>query len=244
MRQREKRPEGWLINTRGSTQVLINQLLFISIMSDQTILSDAPASSSSAPQQPQQSGDSVPTTLYKRLSESSHPVALLSYLILRLLPLAIYLFGLWFTSNYIFFFIIVILLLAADFWNVKNIAGRLLVGLRWWNETNDLGQAVLVFETADPNRYINPIDSRMFWLFIYICPTIWGVFAVLAVLRLQLLSLILVVVAIALATTNAMAYSQCDKFGKANVIANDVFGSVTGGFFDRMNPFRGFFNRS
>jgi hypothetical protein len=46
-------------------------------------------------------------------------------------------------------FIIVALLLAADFWNVKNISGRLLVGLRWWNETTQDGQSVWVFESAD-----------------------------------------------------------------------------------------------
>jgi hypothetical protein len=28
----------------------------------------------------------------------------------------------------------VTLLLAFDFWTVKNVTGRLLVGLRWWNE--------------------------------------------------------------------------------------------------------------
>ncbi len=27
-----------------------------------------------------------------------------------------------------------VLLLAFDFWTVKNVSGRLLVGLRWWNE--------------------------------------------------------------------------------------------------------------
>jgi hypothetical protein len=46
-------------------------------------------------------------------------------------------------------FIIVMLLLAADFWNVKNVSGRLLVGLRWWNESNEDGNSLWVFETAD-----------------------------------------------------------------------------------------------
>lgn len=41
------------------------------------------------------------------------------------------------------------LLLAADFWNTKNVAGRLLVGLRWWNETSPEGASIWVFETAD-----------------------------------------------------------------------------------------------
>ena len=31
-------------------------------------------------------------------------------------------------------FIIVVVLSAFDFWTVKNVTGRLLVGLRWWND--------------------------------------------------------------------------------------------------------------
>ncbi len=31
-------------------------------------------------------------------------------------------------------FIIVIILSAFDFWAVKNVTGRLLVGLRWWSD--------------------------------------------------------------------------------------------------------------
>lgn len=179
----------------------------------------------------------------RKLSESSHPVALICYLFFQISPLAIYIFGLFFTANYILFFIVVILLLAADFWNTKNISGRLLVGLRWWNETNDLGQSVLVFETADPSRQINPIDSKMFWLFIYICPASWIIFGIIAILKLELLSLVLVAIGIALTSTNTMAYTKCDKFGKANSIANEMLGSTVSGMMDRFNPFKSFFSR-
>ena len=37
---------------------------------------------------------------------------------------------------------VTVLLSALDFWVVKNISGRILVGLRWWNEINDLGESV------------------------------------------------------------------------------------------------------
>lgn len=190
---------------------------------------------------------SLPQTLYRRLSESSHPVALLSFLILRLSPIAIYLFGSLFSSNYILLFITVILLLAADFWNVKNISGRLLVGLRWWNESNELGQSIWVFENADPNRYINPVDSKVFWALMYIVPAVWTFLAILALLKLELLSLILVIVSISLSLTNTMAYTKCDKFGKANNIANNVLSSVGGSLFSGLpglNVFSGLFGAS
>ena len=42
------------------------------------------------------------------------------------------------------------LLLAADFYYLKNIAGRRLVGLRWWNEVNAAtGDSHWVFESQD-----------------------------------------------------------------------------------------------
>ncbi|CAM9017787.1 unnamed protein product [Wickerhamomyces anomalus] len=153
-------------------------------------------------------------TLFQRLSESSHPIALIFFLGFR----------------------IVILLLAADFWNVKNISGRLLVGLRWWNETDDNGESIWVFETSDPSRYINPIDSKVFWILLYASPAFWIALAVFAVLKFEFLSLILVIIAVALTMTNALAFTKCDKFGKANSIASDVFGRVSGGFLSSITP--------
>jgi hypothetical protein len=82
-------------------------------------------------------------------------------------------------------FILVILFLAADFWNVKNVSGRLLVGLRWWNESSTEGESIWVFETADPQRYINPIDSKVFWTTLYVTPAFWVGLGLLAILKVQ-----------------------------------------------------------
>lgn len=91
-------------------------------------------------------------------------------------------------------FIITILLLAADFYYLKNIAGRRLVGLRWWNEVDaQSGDSQWVFESSDPSsRVINPTDSRFFWLALYVQPVLWVAMAVLALVRLQFLWLPLV----------------------------------------------------
>lgn len=142
-----------------------------------------------------------------------------------------YLFGLLFTSNFVLIFVLVILLLAADFWNVKNVSGRLLVGLRWWNETNSDGTSIWVFETADPQRYINPIDSKVFWLFSYATPALWLGLALLAILKFEFLWLLLVIVALLLTVTNALAFSRCDKFGRASNVMGSVVGS---GLFSRV----------
>ena len=212
------------------------------------------------PQQPVPSSLSEPRTLLQRLKESSHPIALLFYIFFRVSPIVTYIFGTvvihQFTSKntFILHFIVLILLVAGDFWNLKNISGRLLVGLRWWNETtliedenqNQNGQVVestkdfenvWVFETADPNRYINPIDSKVFWLLLYGQPVAWVVLGVLAILKFQFLYLLFIIVATSLSMTNAMAFTKCDKFGKANNFANDVFTRAAGSMFNSFNPF-------
>lgn len=38
-----------------------------------------------------------------------------------------------------------------DFWTVKNVTGRLMVGLRWWNYVDDNGQSHWVFESRKVN---------------------------------------------------------------------------------------------
>ena len=40
----------------------------------------------------------------------------------------------WFTNDTILIFIVVLIFSAFDFWTVKNITGRKLVGLRWWSD--------------------------------------------------------------------------------------------------------------
>ncbi|KAI4090982.1 MAG: hypothetical protein LQ344_004363 [Seirophora lacunosa] len=78
---------------------------------------------------------------------SSHPITLLFFLGFRIfssstssarsLPRI-------FPLGSILVFILTILLLAADFYYLKNIAGRRLVGLRWWNEVDSASVIALI----------------------------------------------------------------------------------------------------
>ena len=51
------------------------------------------------------------------------------------------------SGHFIEFFLTIILLLAVDFWTVKNVTGRRLVGLRWWNKVEEDGTSNWVFES-------------------------------------------------------------------------------------------------
>ncbi|CAI5964159.1 unnamed protein product [Closterium sp. NIES-64] len=63
--------------------------------------------------------------------------------------LGFYLLGSWFTSSFVIDFVVCVLLIALDFWVVKNVSGRILVGLRWWNETDEAGETLWHFESLD-----------------------------------------------------------------------------------------------
>jgi hypothetical protein len=141
--------------------------------------------------------NSAPGALNWRLS--AHPITLLTYLSFRIGSLLMYLFGVLFIRNFVLVFILTLLLLSLDFYYLKNIAGRRLVGLRWWNEVNtSTGDSHWVFESRDTNVSVgsggtsggggergNMTDKRFFWLGMYVVPALWVGLAVLAIVRLQ-----------------------------------------------------------
>jgi hypothetical protein len=152
-----------------------------------------------------------PGSLNWRLS--AHPITLLTYLGFRIgtatrhlttfpsqgvhtefVPLGsllMYLFGVLFIRNFVLVFILTLLLLSLDFYYLKNIAGRRLVGLRWWNEVNtSTGDSHWVFESRSSQEnqggwVENKTDKRFFWLTMYVVPALWVGLAVLAIVRLQ-----------------------------------------------------------
>ncbi|KAL4881624.1 hypothetical protein BJY04DRAFT_188473 [Aspergillus karnatakaensis] len=160
---------------------------------------------------------------------SAHPITLLVFLGFRLGALLMYLFGVLFIKNFILIFILTLLLLSADFYYLKNIAGRRLVGLRWWNEVNtSTGDSHWVFESADPNtRTVTATDKRFFWLSLYVAPALWIALGILAVVRLNsVIWLSLIAIALVLTITNTTAFSRCDRFSQASTFANNAFGGA------------------
>lgn len=81
-----------------------------------------------------------------------HPYVTFSHLAFRGAALVTYLLCGWFSSSFIASFVFIVLLLSLDFWTVKNITGRLMVGLRWWNYIDDNGESHWVFESRKVRR--------------------------------------------------------------------------------------------
>lgn len=81
---------------------------------------------------------------------------------------------------------ITIILNAFDFWTVKNITGRLLVGLRWWSEPMDDGEDKWVFECHVVERKETNINDKVFWGCQILAFIIWGLLFVMNVLSLDI----------------------------------------------------------
>lgn len=139
------------------------------------------------------------------------------------------------TDNFVLIFVLVVLLVAFDFWTVKNVTGRLLVGLRYWNESKEDGTNVWVFESREPTRPLNPTDSRIFWTALYVSPILWTVFAIVSIIKFNPQWLALVAVSLTLSTVNLVGYMKCDRDAKAkwSGYAADAMGGG-GGFVGSM----------
>jgi hypothetical protein len=60
-------------------------------------------------------------------------------------------------------FVLIVVFGALDFWTVKNVTGRKLVGLRWWSQIHDDGQEVWLYETMQGNFKPNECNASIFW---------------------------------------------------------------------------------
>ncbi|KAI9334730.1 hypothetical protein BDR26DRAFT_866665 [Obelidium mucronatum] len=154
-------------------------------------------------QQQQQQQDSI-------FTKSAHPTVLFFHLLFRSAAILFYMFSWIFTSSFVTTFVVIILLLSFDFWTVKNVTGRLLVGLRWWNEIREDGEEVWIFE-SNQNRPINQTDSSVFWFALYAAPAVWFVFGLGALIRFSFQWTLCVVVALVLNMANVVGYNRCHK---------------------------------
>ena len=113
-------------------------------------------------------------------------------------------------------FIIVVILNAFDFWFVKNVSGRILVGLRWWNEVKDDGTEVWIFE-SDHEKRATSIDTTLFWTSLYITPCFWGVFVVIELIGLSLMWFLVCLISFVLTFSNTVGYYKCSGEQKKKI---------------------------
>ncbi|KAB2017283.1 hypothetical protein ES319_D08G151800v1 [Gossypium barbadense] len=98
-----------------------------------------------------------------------------------------------FADSFVIIFVITVVLAALDFWVVKNVSGRILVGLRWWNEINEQGESIWRFECLDHEAVA------------------WTIFGIFSLVRLEVDYLLVVGVCLSLAIANIIGFTKCRK---------------------------------
>jgi len=141
---------------------------------------------------------------------TQHPVTSFFTLFFKIASIGVYTFGTWFSSNFVFVFVLVILTLACDFWVVKNVSGRLLVGLRWWNDVMEDGNTQWKFESSMKDSRNNK-EWRIFWYSLVTTPLLWGLFSLSSLVRLDFKWLPLTIVALALNGAQLWGYWKCSR---------------------------------
>lgn len=146
--------------------------------------------------------------------QSAHPVSLFFLFFFRTAAIVVYLLCGFFTSNYVLSTVLVVVLLAMDFWNCRNVSGRTLVGLRYWNQVDDDGESYWVFESRDPSHPANPVDSKMFWIALYTFPALWLALLVVSILKLSASFIPIVMLALVFNISNAVGFTYADRDAK------------------------------
>eukprot|EP01039_Chlorochromonas_danica_P005598 gene5598-6163_t len=166
------------------------------------------------PLAPERSNSTIGHWLF---NQSKHPSALFFHLLFKSLAIALYIFGSWVTSSFIFTFVLCVILLAFDFWTVKNVSGRLLVGLRWWSYVKEDGSNEWIFESLEDMAEISSFDSTVFWGSLYLTPLAWTLLFIIGLLRLKFEYLPIVIAAIVMSMANIIGYFKCSNSAKKKV---------------------------
>jgi hypothetical protein len=161
-------------------------------------------------QKPQQVSSSEKIDFTNFLSHAKNPGIVFFTLFFKVLAMIFFLFLGIFGVPDALIFIFVVILNSLDFWFVKNISGRILVGLRWWNEVKEDGSEEWKFESSHEIKS-RSIDTTIFWMSLYIAPAFWGIFMILELIGLKLMWLLACLIGFILTFSNTYGYYRCSK---------------------------------
>ena len=152
------------------------------------------------------------------IRKSSNPSVALMTVGLKIASLFFFLFLNIFTSNEAFVMIVVIIFDAMDFWYTKNISGRILVGLRWWNTYNpETQQEIWTFESKNEKKE-STIDRGTFWLSLYGFTGAWLVLFIWECVIFNFMWACLCFISLAISGINTYGFFRCSKIQQKNMI--------------------------
>ena len=147
--------------------------------------------------------------------KGKRPVVAFFHAIFKIVAVLTFIVGWLIGGSYVAVFIITTLALSADFWVTKNVTGRLMVRLRWWNRVTEDGESEWIFESHPDADKVDGFDSYFFWLVSYINVGVWILFIVFNIMSFSRLPLC--VLGIALSGSNTMGYFKCSRDQKTKL---------------------------
>lgn len=132
-------------------------------------------------------------------------------------PIVIYYFGWIILPWTVFQWVATILSAAVDFWFTKNVAGRLILGMRWSSRVNDDGESKWVFEYAKLDMSDQSGQRKTFWLLLYGNVAVWGLFSFFSLIRINFGWVFVCGICLTLAYSNVWGFMKCDKSIKGEV---------------------------
>lgn len=111
----------------------------------------------------QKKGSNLKGKVTAAFSASNNPGTCMAHLLFKSVAIGMYVFCALFFPTNSHVNMIILFLAVVDFWVVKNVTGRRLVGLRWWSEVNDKLEDDWYFECHLDPESINQFNSKCFW---------------------------------------------------------------------------------
>jgi hypothetical protein len=133
------------------------------------------------------------------------------FLFLKAAPFVLYMFGWLLIPWTIFQWVFTIISIAADFWFTKNVAGRLILGMRWSTKVTEGGETQWLFEYIEGGVPDRAAQRRTFWLVLAGGTALWALWGFFALIRLSFGWLFVDIIGLSLSSCNAFGYWKGDN---------------------------------
>ena len=158
---------------------------------------------------------------------SSHPFICIFTFIFKIAAFIIYIIISFFTNQKGLVYLSVILLGSVDFWITKNVSGRFLVGLRWWNEVKKDGKEVWIYESKNEKTEATA-DKSVFWTSLYVNAGGWAILFLFKLITLSITNAIIAFTMLMFAGINLYGFFKCSKEqqGKLNKLGTKAVSNL------------------
>ena len=152
------------------------------------------------------------------ITKPNHPGVCFFHLCFKVLGVFTFIFLGLIVSSTLINFLLNFTSIVMDFWITKNISGRYLVGLRWWNEIDEeTGEPEWYFESYDYEISFSQVDSNVFWWGNIFSTIFWGIMFLIKLLGLNFLWGLLTFIAAMLNWMNLWAYFKCSRYHRSKI---------------------------